>query len=306
VIIHVNGKLQTDQEAVVSIYDHGFLYGMGVFETFRTYQGRPFLLDWHLQRLHEGCRELGIAFRARADEVTAWADEILKANGLADGYFRLTVTAGTGLLGLPDGAYPNPTVLLYVKPLPASSDSGELRGKPVQLLKLARNSPEGRVRLKSLHYMNNILAKRELASYPWAGGAEGLFLDSRGYVAEGIVSNLFFVREGVVYTPSLDTGILPGVTRRWVAETVHRLGGRLVEGLFTWDQLLLAEEAFLTNSIQEILPVSRFFDGDGNCFLPNGGLPGEWTRRLQRLYQRETSNIGSEPEPKSGKYPDTI
>jgi 4-amino-4-deoxychorismate lyase len=289
--ISINGQLVEDNQAVVSVYDHGFLYGIGLFETFRTYGGRPFLLDRHLKRLQQGCEELGIPFRPDLPQTERTIAALLRENGLADAYFRLSVSAGTEILGLPAGDYAAPTVILYVKELPPRNETVYRQGKALQLLKLRRNTPEGAVRFKSFHYMNNILAKRELQSYPWAGQAEGLFLTGMGCLAEGIVSNLFFVKNGKLHTPGLETGILPGITRDFVIELASRSGLPAVQqGCFTWEQLQDADESFITNSIQEIVPITTLFDVDGSRITVASGEPGPCTKQLMALYQNETGS----------------
>ncbi|OXM82479.1 aminodeoxychorismate lyase [Paenibacillus rigui] len=291
--IYVNGTIIEEEKAVVSVYDHGFLYGMGLFETFRTYNGQPFLLDLHQRRLLAGCKQLGIAYKPQAGE---WEDiiaDLLLANHQLlsgkDAYIRFTVTAGQDILGLPAGEYTHPHVVVYIKAIPPKDKELYRTGKPLQLLKLARNTPEGPLRLKSLHYMNNILAKQEMRQYPWAGSAEGLFTDSSGSLAEGIVSNLFFTREGKLFTPALETGILPGITRDYVLALAERAGVQTEEGFFTWSELLRADEVFITNSIQEIVPVTSLFDAQGNCRRVSEGTAGSLTRRFIQLYERDTS-----------------
>lgn len=286
-IIAYNGAFIDEKEAVVSVYDHGFLYGIGLFETFRTYRGRPFLLDRHLARLTAGCRELAIRHSPDEAELCRWITGLLEANGLSDAYFRLTVTAGSDVLGLPGADYGSPTVLLYVKPLPPYNEAIYRSGKELRLLHTRRNSPEGTVRLKSLHYMNNILAKRELQSYPESAGAEGLMLTEQGYAAEGIVSNLFFARGGSLYTPSLETGILPGVTRAFVLDLAERLDIPAEEGLYRWEDLLAADEVFVTNSIQELVPITTLTDEQGRRTPVGSGLQGELTQRLAHYYRKE-------------------
>ncbi|GIP41325.1 4-amino-4-deoxychorismate lyase [Paenibacillus sp. J31TS4] len=285
-----NDKLVEEEQAVVSVYDHGFLYGMGLFETFRTYGGKPFLLRLHLERLAGGCRTLGICYQPDELKLREAVTMLLEANGWEDGYFRFTVTAGREALGLPAGDYEQPTVLLYAKPLPASARFEE-RARAIQRLETPRNTPEGGVRLKSLHYMNNLLGKRELAQYPWAAGAEGVFLDREGRLAEGIVSNLFYVQDGEVRTPSLDTGVLPGITRECILEICEEQGIPWREVLADWDELLEAEEVFLTNSIQELVPVHRLYEGDGTARKPRLPAPGPVT---SRLYAHYTKRIGEE------------
>jgi 4-amino-4-deoxychorismate lyase len=287
-IISLNGSLCDEKEAVVSVYDHGFLYGMGLFETFRTYQGKAFLLQEHLERLKQGCRELSIELNT---EMLYWTQQVsllLAANHLEDGYFRISVSAGTELLGLPSEPYRNPTVILYVKPLPSWDKQLYANGKPLQLLRLRRNSPEGALRLKSFHYMNNILAKRELAEYPWAIGAEGVFLNEAGHLAEGIVSNVFFIKQGKCCTPQLTTGILPGITRELVIEIAGLMGLSVEQGLYSWEDLVAADEIFMTNSIQELVPVSTLFDLGGKVQVISQGRMGKITEDLLREYHRLT------------------
>ncbi len=251
---------------MISVLDHGFLYGLSLFETFRTYGGRPFLLSKHLTRLADGCRAVGIELPRGAElaRVERHVAELLQAQGLRDGYVRYTVTAGDAALGLPDGLYMTPNVVVYAKPLPPAAPLAA-RGRALQLLRTRRNSPEGDVRLKSAHYMNNILAKRELGETPSAraaGGApaEGLMLNAAGHLAEGIVSNVFFVKNGVCYTPAVDTGILPGITRGFVLELAQLAGVVVEEGYYSWEDLLEADEVFITNSIQEIVPIHTLYD----------------------------------------------
>jgi 4-amino-4-deoxychorismate lyase len=288
-IISLNGSLCDEQEAMVSVYDHGFLYGMGLFETFRTYQGEAFLLPEHLERLKQGCRELSIELNTQILYWTQQVSLLLAANHLEDGYFRISVSAGTELLGLPSEPYHNPTVILYIKPLPALDKQLYVTGRPLQLLRLRRNSPEGALRLKSFHYMNNILAKRELAEYPWAIGAEGLFLNEAGALAEGIVSNVFFIKHDKCCTPQLTTGILPGITRKLVLEIAVQMELSVEQGLYSWLDLVEADEIFITNSIQELVPVSTLFDLDGRKQVISQGRIGKITDDLRREYHRLTN-----------------
>ncbi|WP_059040360.1 aminotransferase class IV [Paenibacillus rubinfantis] len=309
--IGVDGVPTPADQAVISVMDHGFMYGLGLFETFRTYGGRPFLLERHLERLASGCRALGIGYQADPVRIEKEIAELLERNGLAEGYIRYTVTAGEGPLGLPAGDYDKPKVVIYVKPLPEPGAALYTNGKPLWRLATPRNTPEGEVRFKSLHYMNNVLAKRELArlerevqlpasTASFAGQeirpltapvpAEGLQLTPQGWLAEGIVSNVFFVRNGQCYTPGIETGILPGITRAMVLELATEQGIRVEEGLYTWDELWEADEVFLTNSIQELVPVTE---------LVEPGKPGGRGRRRRTV---GTGRIGAVTERLLGKY----
>ncbi|MNI74455.1 Branched-chain-amino-acid aminotransferase [compost metagenome] len=158
-----------------------------------------------------------------------------------------------------------------------------------------RNTPEGELRLKSFHYMNSILGKRELSRYPWAAGAEGLFLDDCGFVSEGTVNNIFFVQEGVIHTPALETCILPGITRDWVIRTALTAGIPVEEGFYPWEALLEADEIFLTGSIQELTPVTRLYDTDGQSHSVGNASAGDITRRLSALYALAVRQEGGEP-----------
>ncbi|MFD2611519.1 aminodeoxychorismate lyase [Paenibacillus gansuensis] len=286
-ILSINGQMYTEKDAVISALDHGFLYGIGLFETFRTYSGEPFALDLHLERMQRGCRELGISWKPDERQLRMQISGMLSASGLEDAYIRYTITAGPDILGLPSGDYSRPTEVIYMKELPPPAASVR-PAKALQLLQLRRNTPEGPVRFKSLHYMNNILAKREVSTYPWAQGSEGLMLTASGHVAEGIVSNLFWVKDEVLYTPSLETGILPGITRAVVIQLAEQAGIQVAEGLYTWNQAAEADEIFLTNSIQELTPVHMLYDTAGKAYPIH--CPGPLTVQLQQQYRTKVGN----------------
>ncbi|GIP55710.1 aminotransferase class IV [Paenibacillus vini] len=314
--IGVNGVPTPSAEAVISVMDHGFMYGMGLFETFRTYGGEPGLLDRHLKRLNEGCRTLGIPYEADAERIRKEVTELLVLNGLSEGYVRLTVSAGEGPLGLTTEDYIKPTVILYVKPLPPMDFSLYTQGKRLWRLRTPRNTPESEVRLKSLHYMNNLLARRELAVYeqdtkqhtkqqkgeaklsapsqPSVSLAylpsEGMLLTAEGHLAEGIASNLFFAEQGRLYTPEIGTGILPGITRAIVMELAARCGLSLEEGRYPWDRLWTADEIFVTNSVQELVPVTQLAEPDGKCAVVGEGEIGPLTKQLLYFYRE---SVGS-------------
>jgi 4-amino-4-deoxychorismate lyase len=287
--ISVNGSIYNEQEAVVSVYDHGFLYGLGLFETFRTYGSKPFLLKEHLERLEQGCIEIGIAYTPNERKISEQITQLLEINQLNDAYIRLTVSAGVELLGLPSGAYTQPTEIIYIKQL-ARDEHANSHGKALQLLKLPRNTPEGLYRLKSLHYMNNILAKRELQTYSWAQGAEGLMLTDEGYVAEGIVSNVIFIRGDRCCTPSIKTGILPGITRAAVLQEAAKINLIIEEGMYRWEDLMEADEIFIVNSIQEIVPITRLYTPNGQLIQIVTGKPGPYTSLLQKQYGQMTGS----------------
>jgi len=286
-----NGSVQRAEETVISVYDHGFLYGMGLFETFRTYGGKPYLLEHHLRRMEAGCSELGIACPSGeeyAASIREWLSALMKANGLEDAYVRLTITAGEAGLGLPAEDYSTPNTVLLVKPLPPMDSKLYQAGKQLAKLKTSRNTPEGGVRLKSLHYMNNLIAKRELRAVGAAPNAEGLMLTQEGWLAEGIVSNLFIVRDRQIYTPAIETGILPGITRQRVIELAKASSLFVHEGLYTWEDLLQADEVWITNSIQELVPITALRDEEGKVWPISEGAIGTITEQLLQDYRKDT------------------
>lgn len=294
-IVQWNGQRQNSAEAVIPVYDHGFLYGMGVFETFRTYGGgKVWLANRHAARLTEACAMLGIRYAVDAARLEREAAELLAANGLADGYVRWSVSAGVGDIGLRIAPYETPNEIVYVKPL-AADEPATRPGKPLRLLHLPRSAPEtgsDKPRLKSFHYMNNMAAKKELVETGAAPNAEGLFLDGRGYVCEGLVSNVFWLKDGALHTPSLEAGPLPGITRGFVLELARdRFRLPVREGLYRWEQIWEADELFLTNSVQEIVPVTTL---EATTFASRALPVGPATARFMHAY-REAALEGREP-----------
>lgn len=285
--IWMNGQLIDEKEAVISAYDHGFLYGLGFFETFRTYAGMPLLLDKHLERMGKGLQQLAIPMPYTLQHIHQAVGQLLEANGLKDGYFRLSVSAGSGPLGLQTEPYKEPTVILYVKPLPPSDDGLYEQGMVLQELRTVRNTPESSERFKSFHYMNCILGKRELAARPESGRAEGLFLTERGHLAEGIVSNLFFLRNGICCTPAIATGILAGITRAAVINLCCDMQIPLEEDYYSWQDLGEADEVFVTNSIQELVPITILRSKEGEAQQVSNGCIGPVTERLLLAYRKK-------------------
>ncbi|PSA88845.1 4-amino-4-deoxychorismate lyase [Bacillus atrophaeus] len=276
-IIYLNGQFIEEKEASLSPFDHGFLYGIGVFETFRLYEGRPFLIEWHLERLERAAKDLQIKHKITKEELTDMVDNLLRLNHIEDGNarVRLNISAGVSTKGFTAQTYENPTVLCFVNPLNPENLPVQKEGK---VLTIRRNTPEGQYRLKSHHYLNNMYAKQELGNDP---RYEGIFLTEDGAVAEGIISNIFWSKGKCIYTPSLDTGILDGVTRRFVIEKMEKLGAEVKTGRFRLESLLTADEAWMTNSVLEIVPFSKIEE----AAFP--GVSGEMTGFLQELYTND-------------------
>ncbi|BAU26169.1 4-amino-4-deoxychorismate lyase [Aneurinibacillus soli] len=275
--VFLDGQLINATQAVISPFDHGFLYGLGLFETMRVYNGHIALLDKHYRRLCEAAGELGIRVTMTREELRFAILQTLNENDLEDAYVRVDLTAGDEGLGPYAGVYENPRWLIFVKPLAAFPASLYETGKRLQVLKRPRNTPEGEWRFKSHHYMNNRFGKMEIGNDP---DVEGLFLTENTCVAEGIVSNVFFVSDSVLYTPHVNTGILPGTRREFVLELAEANGIEVHEGFYYLDQLMVADEVFITNAMLEIVPIRAV-----NEKQIGTGTIGTLTKRLLELYR---------------------
>lgn len=252
-----NGELYFRHELTISAYDHGFLYGLGFFETFRTYEGQVFLFDEHWKRLCRALADFRMTMPYEKETILAAIEALTKENNGEDGYFRLNISAGVHDIGLQPSHYEKPTVILFRKALHITPRGTE---KKAIWLKTTRNSPESAYRHKSHHFANNVQARFEIESL---ATHEGVFLTAEGYVAEGVTSNIFWVKDKKIYTPSLKTGILAGITREWILHNFE-----VEEGLFTKDVLEAADEVFITNAVQEIVPIKEL---EGKLFLGNHG-----------------------------------
>lgn len=252
-----NGQYVEADELKISPFDHGFLYGLGVFETLRTYDGQPFLWAQHFERLQRALAAYHIELPYNSDELRGVIMQLNVRNGGGDGYFRINVSAGEAEIGLANTAYDEPNVIIFRKPLELPPRGTE---KEATWLQTVRNTPEQTERFKSHHYANNIVARFEVPSLK---NIEGFFVNDNGFVAEGITSNIFWAKDGILYTPALQTGILPGITRAHVLTLID-----VVEGEFTKADVEAADECFITTSIQEIIPIRAL---DGHTFLGKAG-----------------------------------
>jgi len=276
-IIYFNGHLVPRAEAKLSPFDHGFLYGYGLFETMRAYEGHIFRLDRHLTRLRCSAESLGLRPKLDAFDLENACVETLQANKLKDARVRLTITAGEGDMTPDLNTCSNLTVLVAARnfvPLPPERYE---QGFKAALSFLRRDSQSPLSRLKCTCYVSNILARMEAKA---AGCDEAIMLNELGYIAEGSTANIFLVSEGELSTPSLESGILPGITREAVLEIAWDLDIKTVERQIEPGELSRAEEAFVTNSIIEVMPLTRL-NGE-----PIGtGKPGKLTRNLMAAYK---------------------
>ncbi|USG66005.1 aminodeoxychorismate lyase [Brevibacillus ruminantium] len=279
--VYCDGTILPAEQATVSVLDHGFLYGIGLFETVRVYEGRLFLWKEHFARLSAGLLALRIRQKWSGEELAAAILQTVEANGLTDAYVRLSITAGAEGIGLVSAGYEQPSLFIFAKTVPPIIEPP--RPKRLQMLSFPRQTAEGPVRFKSHNYLNNALGRLEIGKQ---ADVEGVFLTHDGHLAEGIVSNLFWIRDGQLCTPSTQTGILDGITRRHVLKLAAHLGIPVQEGFFPADALKLADEVFVTNSIQEIVPVAGVDEMD---LLETDG---RFTRALRFAYRESVASGG--------------
>jgi len=274
--VYLNGTLIPRRQAMISVMDYGFLYGFGLFETMRAYHGQVFRLDRHLGRLARSAELLGLA--AEIPDLTDAVRETIRVNRLSDARIRITVSIGEGGMVPDPGTCRKPTVLILAGPYRPYSEPVYERGFRAVTSSIHRNSQSPLSRLKSANYLESLLAKQEARN---AGADEALCLNEKGLLAEASMSNIFLVSDGSLLTPKEDSGILAGITREAVLELADRLKIGFSERDISPEEVCPAEEAFLTNSLIEIMPLTRV---DGQPI--GSGRPGPVTHKLRAAYRR--------------------
>lgn len=291
--IYLNGKFVKQEEALISVFDHGFLYGDGVYETLRSYGHRLFMWEQHLARLFRSAEAIGLSMPVPKGR---WHDLLHESmarnevgNARQDAYLRITVSRGAGDIGLDPALCPSPTVVIMAKPL--TTPAAGLYEKGVKLIIAAtrRNLPDAlSPQIKATNFLNNILAKREAIA---AGAFDSILLNWEHHLTECTVSNLFFVTGGSLRTPSVECGLLDGITRTIVIQLARELSIRVEEGRFTPDDLYQATECFITSTSVEIMPATSV---DSRAI--GAGTPGPLTRTLQERFVAARDRF-SEPPP---------
>ena len=273
----VGGKLVDEKDAVVSVFDHGLLYGDGVFEGIRAYNGRVFLLDEHLDRLYDSARAIALEIPLSKSEMSQAVVETCLANDLADGYIRLVVTRGKGTLGLNPYLCKKAEVITIAANIQLYPQELYDNGLRIVTVGTVRNHPEAiNPRIKSLNYLNNVLAKIEAIN---AGCMECLMLNHKGEVAEASGDNVFSIKNGVISTPASSCGALEGLTRNKVMELAREVGYEVRESVMARYDLYVADEVFLTGTAAEVISV---VDIDKRQI--GDGKPGKVTTELSALY----------------------
>jgi branched-chain amino acid aminotransferase len=277
--VYVNRKLVPAKEAVISVFDHGFLYGDGIYETMRVYDGVIFMLDEHLRRLYRSASLIGLTVPLDTDSLKTSIYDTLMANSLKNAFVRLTVSRGYGPIGLDPDLCPEPTIVIITQEMKDYPKSFYEKGINLIIPDTRRNFKEAiNPQIKSLNFLNNILAKIEAKK---KGAYEVIMLNVYGKLTEGTVCNVFFFKDGVLCTPSLECGILDGITRRVVIDLALRDGLKVKEDEFTKEDLYSAEEVFITNSTMEVMPVSKVDD--------QKYAVGNITKLLHKAYREEVN-----------------
>lgn len=279
--IYLNNKFVTDEDAVISVFDHGFLYGDGVYETLRSYGPRIFMRDEHLSRLLRSAEAIGLTIPISMTSLADILHEAMIRNEVGteqrDAYLRVTVSRGTGDIGLDPALCPSPTVVVMANPLVPPASHLYETGVNVIIASTKRNLPSAlSPQIKATNFLNNIQAKREAIA---AGAFDSLLLNWEQHLTECTISNLFFALDGTLRTPALECGLLDGITRMVVIRLAGELNMHVEEGRYTVDQLFQADECFLTNTTMEIMPVTsidRRPVGDGT--------PGPLTQKLREQF----------------------
>jgi branched-chain amino acid aminotransferase len=281
-LVYVNGHFVPKETASVSVFDHGFLYGDGIYETLRAYNGKLFLLDKHLGRLKHSADAISLKLPLSLEKIGEALNESLNVNKLSEAYVRIHLSRGPGQIGLDPALCLAPTMIIVTQPFKDYPAEFYEDGVAVAVVATRRNHPLAiSPVIKSTNFLNNILAKIESLK---AGAYEGIMLNWEGYVAEGTISNVFTVKRGILHTPDLETGILEGVTRDLVLHLAQKDRIPIKEAKLKPHDLTSADECFITNTTVEVLPVTRV-----NRAAIGSGKPGPVTTSLREAYRREVA-----------------
>ncbi len=278
-LIYVDGKYYPKSEAKISVYDHGFLYGDGVFEGIRSYNGNVFKLREHIDRLYASARAIMLEIPMSKEEMIKAVIETLKKNNLTDAYIRLVVSRGVGDLGLDPRKCSKPTIIIITDRIKLHEKEAKERGIAAIVSWVKRDPVDATTHeIKSLNYLNSILAKIEANI---ANVDEAICLNREGFVCEGVAENIFTVSNGIIITPPTSTGALRGITRGVVIEIAQKLGYTVIKKEITPADLFFADEVFFTGTAAEVVPVREI-----NKRKIGDEKPGPITRKLMEEYQK--------------------
>jgi branched-chain amino acid aminotransferase len=284
--IYIDGKFYPEANAKVSVFDHGLLYGDGIFEGIRFYNGRVFRLEQHLERLWNSARSICLDIPMTRQEMTEALLETIRQNHLRDGYIRLVVTRGVGNLGLNPEQCKNPSVIIIAATIALYHEDFYRKGLSIVTVATRRSNPASlNPAVKSLNYLNNVMARIEANL---ASADEALMLNDAGNVAECTADNVFIIKHGQIFTPPTTAGALEGITRSVVSEIAGEFDIKVIEADFTRHDIFVADECFLTGTAAEIVPVVK---ADGRTI--GNGKPGPITTRIIARFREMTHQTGT-------------
>ena len=283
-LVYIDGKFYPKSEAKISVYDHGLLYGDGVFEGIRAYHGIVFKLKEHIDRLYKSAHPIFLKIPLTKAELTEAVLETLKKNNLTNAYIRLVVTRGIGDLGLDPRKCPKATIIIITEPLLQLHSAEKVENGINTIITWVKRNPVDAAthEMKSLNYLNSILGKIEANN---VGADEAICLDKTGYVCEGVGENIFIVRDGKLYTPPISSGALDGITRALIIRLAKKLGIEVTERNITPNELFTADEVFFTGTAAEVAPIREV-----NKRVIGTGKPGPVTKRIMREFEKATKD----------------
>ena len=283
-LVYIDGKFYPKSEAKISVYDHGLLYGDGVFEGIRAYNGIVFHLKDHIDRLYRSAHPIFLKIPLTKSQLTEAVLKTLKKNNLTNAYIRLVVTRGVGDLGLDPRKCPKATIIIITEPmLQLNSPEALANGITTTITWVKRNPVDAATHeIKSLNYLNSILGKIEANN---TGADEAICLNKTGYVCEGVGENIFIVRDGEIITPPVSSGALNGITRAVIIRLAKKLGIEVIERNITPNELFTADEAFFTGTAAEVAPIREV-----NKRVIGAGKPGPVTKRIMQEFEKATKD----------------
>jgi branched-chain amino acid aminotransferase len=283
-LVYIDGKYYPKSEAKISVYDHGLLYGDGVFEGIRAYHGIVFHLKEHIDRLYKSAHPIMLEIPMTKSQLTEAVLETLKKNNLTNAYIRLVVTRGVGDLGLDPRKCPKPTVIIITEPMLQLNSPEEVERGITTIITWVKRNPVDTAthEMKSLNYLNSILGKIEANN---SDVNEAICLDKAGHVCEGVGENIFIVREGKIYTPPISSGALNGITRAVAIRLAKKLGYEVIERNITPNEMFTADEVFFTGTAAEVAPIREV-----NKRVIGDGKPGPVTKRIKLEFEKATKD----------------
>lgn len=278
-MIYLNNKLVPRDKALISVFDHGFLYGDGIYETLRAYNGVAFKFDEHIERLYRSAGMIGLKIPMSSADIKNAVYKTIKANKFKEAFIRINISRGVGPIGLDPRLCPEPTFVIICNPFKDYPEQYYEKGVKVVIVNVRRNFKNAlNPMIKSLNFLNNVLANIEGMK---EDAHEAIMLNYKGYIAEGTTSNIFFIKNKTLFTPELEVGILDGITRRIILNLADEAGMKLSEGRFIPDDVYDADEVFISSTTREIMPVTTIDD------IKIGSKTGRITKALLAAYRKK-------------------